>query len=246
MKTKIIYISGGENFAPEQVRAAFDEIRENLGLPSDMIMFGVPIDCAEGTAADSKEQIAKSKEVVEIEKSSIKKSSPILSVITAASAPIIEQAPVIEEMPVPIAATIVAEGVIEVAEEITLTDAPAAQTIEELLEGLAPVAQDTKIDITTETVGMDTHESLGEIEDLSDTDAALSKLATEFIEAEKLPAPKSKGGRIGKLKNVLPFKKKQDSEEPSLLGDLFGWAGVAANEDDGYSSVDDFFRLGNR
>ena len=45
MKTKIIYISGNETFEMHQIRAAFEEVRETLGLDKDTILFGVPIDC---------------------------------------------------------------------------------------------------------------------------------------------------------------------------------------------------------
>jgi hypothetical protein len=44
MKTKIIYISGGELFEMSQVRAAFDEVRNTLGLGKDTVLFGVPVD----------------------------------------------------------------------------------------------------------------------------------------------------------------------------------------------------------
>ena len=37
MKTKIIYISGNETFEMTQIRAAFEEVRETLGLDKDTI-----------------------------------------------------------------------------------------------------------------------------------------------------------------------------------------------------------------
>ena len=43
--TKIIYISGNETFEMTQIRAAFEEVRETLGLDKDTILFGVPVDC---------------------------------------------------------------------------------------------------------------------------------------------------------------------------------------------------------
>ena len=44
MKTKIIYISGNEVFEMAQIRAAFEEVRNALGLDKDTILFGVPVD----------------------------------------------------------------------------------------------------------------------------------------------------------------------------------------------------------
>ncbi|MFQ6760375.1 MAG: hypothetical protein ACLRFM_03190 [Alphaproteobacteria bacterium] len=71
--------------------------------------------------------------------------------------------------------------------------------------------------------------------DVDETDATLEKLATEFAENQdkivNTTKSSARGGRIGKLKNILPFKKAK-SNESSLMGDLFGWAGVAANDEE--------------
>ena len=44
MKTKIIYISGGEIFNMSDVRSALDCVRHELGLGPDTVLFGVPVD----------------------------------------------------------------------------------------------------------------------------------------------------------------------------------------------------------
>lgn len=44
MKTKIIYISGNEIFDMNDIRAAFNEVRNALNLAKDTVLFGVPID----------------------------------------------------------------------------------------------------------------------------------------------------------------------------------------------------------
>ena len=44
MKTKIIYISGGEIFNMSDVRNAFETVRHELGLGMDTVLFGVPVD----------------------------------------------------------------------------------------------------------------------------------------------------------------------------------------------------------
>ena len=70
---------------------------------------------------------------------------------------------------------------------------------------------------------------------VDETDATLEKLATEFAENQdkiiNTTKSSARGGRIGKLKNILPFKKTKRNES-SLMGDLFGWAGVAANDEE--------------
>ena len=83
-----------------------------------------------------------------------------------------------------------------------------------------------------------------DIDDASDpadeTDATLARLATEFAASEDMlpPAQPVQAGKIGKLKNILPFKKAK-REDTGLMGDLFGWAGIAANDDD--FSIPGFF-----
>ena len=68
-----------------------------------------------------------------------------------------------------------------------------------------------------------------------ETDATLEKLANEFAENQDKIVNTTKSttrtGRIGKLKNILPFKKAKHNDS-SLMGDLFGWAGVAANDEE--------------
>ena len=74
-----------------------------------------------------------------------------------------------------------------------------------------------------------------------DTDATLAQLASEFVEtgdAISVPKKNESHGKIGKLKNILPFKKAK-RDDSGLIGDLFGWAGIAANDDD--FSIPGFF-----
>ncbi len=75
----------------------------------------------------------------------------------------------------------------------------------------------------------------------TDTDATLEQLAAEFADTQDkiaAPAPAPTHGKIGKLKNILPFKKAR-RDDTGLMGDLFGWAGVAANDED--FSIPGFF-----
>ena len=86
-------------------------------------------------------------------------------------------------------------------------------------------------------------EPVAEIEEPADdisVDATLEQLATEFAESQDKIAAENKSAsrsKIGKLRNILPFK--QSKHKDTGLGDLFGWAGVAANDED--FSVPGFF-----
>lgn len=132
-----------------------------------------------------------------------------------------------------------AAQVIQNIEKISIGDmvdeAPVAheeKTLEQLLEIMTPLREDIEHstqnfldDDTPETFDMDTN----------DTDATLAQLASEFAENEEnivtTSAKAEPQGKIGKLKNILPFKKAK-RDDGGLMGDLFGWAGIAANDDD--------------
>ena len=68
----------------------------------------------------------------------------------------------------------------------------------------------------------------------------MEQLATEFAENQDKIAAETKSSsrsKIGKLRNILPFK--QSKHKDTGLGDLFGWAGIAANDEE--FSVPGFF-----
>ena len=130
-----------------------------------------------------------------------------------------------------------------IADMIT-DDAPSApieKTLEQLLESMAPLREDTVED----TVAHETDTAEPENDDvamMSDaSDATLEQLAAEFAEnQDKIPALQKADthSKIGKLKNILPFKKAK-RDDSGIMGDLFGWAGIAANDDD--FSIPGFF-----
>ncbi|MDO5012563.1 MAG: hypothetical protein Q4E56_03570 [Pseudomonadota bacterium] len=349
MKTKIIYISGSEIFDMADIRAAFEEVRGALGLDSDTVLFGVPVDNdnALGATDDAHLQpepavaiddtpvmetvtpeiipepvidiepapeiepekpkkksrgrpakITKAEEVVpdavvvtEATEAAEPESEPvtvadapanvssILSVLT--SKPADEPEPVVADVtesapdidvadtaePVEVVAESVEENITEsvVAEPavvdaepvITETDTvqvattditdeapeePIEKTLEQLLESMTPlredhmdedVAQSADDEFDMSPAPVDTTDGTSDADD-DDTDATLAQLATEFAEnQDKIPTPKKTEarGKIGKLKNILPFKKAK-RDDTGLMGDLFGWAGIAANDDD--------------
>lgn len=119
---------------------------------------------------------------------------------------------------------------------------PIEKTLEQLLESMTPLREDHG---DAQVAHMDeapvTISESAEIIMSDDADATLEQLASEFADtADKIaaPAPGATQGKIGKLKNILPFKKAR-RDDTGLMGDLFGWAGVAANDED--FSIPGFF-----
>lgn len=286
MKTKIIYISGGELFEMAQIRAAFEEVKSTLGLDKDTVLFGVPVDCdtAIKDVTDNTQPTVNviSEPVAEIipDATEIPEIPEIPQVLQEVSAEIAtEDAPVVpilsvlatndeEIQPESVAEqdditeiSDVTEPVVDIVEPVTaepeeisfvsetvsvddiaddnMPDMPMEKTLEQLLESMTPLREDItpKEDIAdSENVFEDTT-----VLDASDTDATLAQLASEFALTEDkiAPAPRAEtSGKIGKLKNILPFKKAK-REDNSLMGDLFGWAGIAANDED--FSIPGFF-----
>ncbi len=110
---------------------------------------------------------------------------------------------------------------------------PVEKTLEQLLESMTPLREDVEAHLDSNVA-----EQMAEMstfdEDDNDTDATLAKLASEFAEKQDTITPSPKGtnhGKISKLKSMIPFKK-QHREDSSLMGDLFNWAGMAANDDE--------------
>ncbi|HNY25685.1 MAG TPA: hypothetical protein PKJ33_04065 [Alphaproteobacteria bacterium] len=124
-----------------------------------------------------------------------------------------------------------------IIEEMMVDDIPVVEqekTLEQLFERIAPLREDH---IFEEIVEKPTVQKIEEV----NLDATLEQLASEFAQKQDSIPVNSKteaSGKIGKLKNILPFKKAK-REEPSLMGDLFGWAGIAANDDE--FSIPGFF-----
>ena len=333
MKTKIVYISGNEVFDIADIRAAFNEVRDTLGLDSQTVLFGVPVDKddalgkqnsdsvtetvadakinnntdinskitktadkADTIQADEKIQAVKTKKIVKkkttkdtkITEPEIKSDVPdiknnadnaeqektvipILSVLStktnetnqdnqditkqniqnikentkntdnvseSVTADIDIQT---EELEVSIT-TDEAEPVQEQTADIEdmLTDdapsEPIEKTLEQLLESMTPLREDVTEEHDTVAINddLDFVPEEDTKSEQSDSDATLEQLATEFAENEDKITTNTKTenhSKIGKLKNILPFKKAK-REDSGLMGDLFGWAGIAANDDD--------------
>ena len=106
------------------------------------------------------------------------------------------------------------------------------ESLEKLLSAMTPLQEDVLEE------PLPTKPSV-QPDDIS-VDATLQQLASEFAEnQDKISAENKNSSRskIGKLRNILPFK--QSKHKDQGLGDLFGWAGIAANDED--FSVPGFF-----
>lgn len=106
------------------------------------------------------------------------------------------------------------------------------KTIEQLLESMTPLRED--FDTDTQPDENITDFNFDSSEPDEDEDATLAQLASEFAKTEDKIVVENKPethGKIGKLKSILPFKKLKPQDN-SLMGDLFGWAGIAANDED--------------
>ena len=348
MKTKIIYISGNELFDMREIRNAFEEVRQTLGLDKNTILFGVPVDNDDALAQpaeqpkdavmqvtepikeDEIEATADTYEIIKpaipeepviqdipqtkkVRKSQKKKEEiviaepeveiatetaqtepvvqeeevatviPIISVLSVndnesatteavEESQIIEEAEEIEEIAPVIEIkeenvisvdTIVEADVPDVVQdendvaqrvsidEVGVEEIPMEKTLEHLLESMAPLGEDIEAKVETNDTDDDDptypdddpepdFDAVDMIDSTLDTDATLEQLANEFAQAQSQiqETPKTTTqGKIAKLKDILPFKKKR--EEPSIMGDLFGWAGIAANDDD--VSIPGFF-----
>lgn len=154
---------------------------------------------------------------------------PILSVLAAQTASVEndDTQPVISDVTdIPTESDAITEMITDDAPEVT-----REKTLEELLESMTPLREDTHEDAARAIA--DPTPATTEVE-ISDADATLEQLASEFAQNEDKIVTTIKNethGKIGKLKNILPFKKAK-RDDTGIMGDLFGWAGIAANDED--------------
>jgi len=126
-------------------------------------------------------------------------------------------------------------------DDMITNDAPVAsqkKTLEQLLESMTPLREDVEHEqhdaVSDSFDDIPPDDTPDAIDTSTDDDATLEQLATEFAENQDKIATTAKTenhGKIGKLKNILPFKKAR-RDDSGLMGDLFGWAGIAANDED--------------
>lgn len=192
----------------------------------------------EEVIVEESEQIVEEAELENID-SADEKVVPILSVLSTNDEPVEEEIEIIPEisdekvMEETVIDEPVDEPVEDVAEEPEEIEDEA--DLEKLLSAMTPLQEDI-LEKHNEPVD---EPSVEEEDDIS-VDATLEQLATEFAETQDKIATENKSSsrsKIGKLRNILPFK--QSKHKDQGLGDLFGWAGIAANDED--FSVPGFF-----
>ena len=71
MRTKLVYISGGDSLTPAEIKAALDGIRKNLNLPADTVLFGLPTPADTAPATSPPVQDHKILQFPKVKKSSI-------------------------------------------------------------------------------------------------------------------------------------------------------------------------------
>ena len=218
-----------------RIESAEPEKQKKRGRPHKEIiknLTDVPETVADDTTETDKNESVKNESDTEI--------VPILSVLGAQTEdkvketePEIDIIPEITDNEPEIAQDVVEDKV----EGINATDDEDDEDarLEKLLSAMTPLAEDI---LENEPVEDDA--PISEEETDVSVDATLEQLASEFIENQDKIAAESKSAsrsKIGKLRNILPFK--QSKHKDSGLGDLFGWAGIAANDED--FSVPGFF-----
>lgn len=128
-----------------------------------------------------------------------------------------------------------AQDITDTTDTETVDEEDDDARLEKLLSAMKPLEEDV-----LEEQNIDDIVSEADSAQEVSFDATLEQLATEFIENQDKIAAEAKQtsrSKIGKLRNILPFK--QSKHKDSGLGDLFGWAGIAANDED--FSVPGFF-----
>lgn len=111
-----------------------------------------------------------------------------------------------------------------------------AADLEKLLSAITPLQEDF-MEEKEPVVTMEKPDS-NETENI---DATLEQLASEYVANQdkiKQEAKSNTRSKIGKLRNILPFKQSKNKDSQGL-DNLFGWAGLAANDED--FSVPGFF-----
>jgi hypothetical protein len=193
MRTKIVYISGGEGASPSGIKSALDEIRKTLSLPADVVLFGIPADLLpKGSSAEAAAAPADAKDFKVLQFPEAKKKS-ILNVIKN---PEQENKKAAEEE------IVLPDGLLLDGGGADETAAPPSRSITDLMG---------------EMPGMDDDEPKKQniVEEFGDFLSKEALRPSEPKKIEKTPRPFGRKGR-GPL---------------NLLGDLFSYAGMAANDD---------------
>ena len=186
------------------------------------------------TVVEETTELTQDSETETIEKETVEPVVPILSVLGASEE--ITEDTQNEDKDIEIIPDISEDtDTIDPQDEVIVEEDDDAAKLEKLLSAMKPLEEDV-----LEEQHIDDIVPESDSESDSSFDATLEQLASEFIENQDkiaAEAKQSSRSKIGKLRNILPFK--QSKHKDSGLGDLFGWAGIAANDED--FSVPGFF-----
>ena len=203
MKTKLVYISGGEKFAPSEVQSALDEIRRGLNLPADVMLVGMPVESKDPDSSVDAPAPAHEHKILQFPK--VKKAS-ILNVLGAVTDEEGATPATIELSDVPLVVDDTDDDVVVSEEEASITA---------LFDGLPSMSEDAPIEPARPMV----------------------KEFGEFLDKEPQAEPEAIV-----TKKARPFGRKTKGKFNNVLGDLFSFAGIAANDDDEDFKLPDFIR----
>lgn len=231
--------------ATEKNESVAEQPIKKRGRPRKEEKIKAEIEPEDEAVLESEEDIDETQESIPVEQIPDEPEEKVVPILSVLSGNDDEEEAVVEDSAendleiIPEDSEIISEP-IEDVEEVEIEDTKVSQSaieddeadLEKLLSAMTPLEED----IIEEQMTQDAKE---EPLDIS-VDATLEQLATEFAENQDKIASQSKSSarsKIGKLRNILPFK--QSKHKDQGLGDLFGWAGVAANDED--FSVPGFF-----
>lgn len=251
MKTKIIYICGGESCDIADIRSAFNQVKSTLGLDKETILFGVPIETGleeinldktaekegnffEESPEDINNVFYEDKEIIEEQTDKEEeKVIPILSVLS----PKEQEYDKDEDLQEAIEIKDTDEEEIEteeITEEIELDEISSQEELVVEEENVPTSLKELfktvpSLDEFSDNDTIDVVKEDSEIleEDNITTDKVIELLTKEYMEKQKEiensiePANK---------KSLLNGFRKPRKKQPSF--DLFRWAGFPANEED--------------
>ena len=224
---KPVYISGGEGFAPSEIKAALDEVRRSMGLPGDIVLFGVPVDQLESEESVKIENIGKIPA-----KKTVNAAAPSKIDNKIIQFPPVGKKSILNVIANPTETTQSADS--DLMDEIKITNdafgmGGADDDMEEVVDtGESQVEAEDDASITALFKGLPPL-----AEESADARPSLAQEFGAYLDKdEDEPAPKK----------AKPFGRKKKSAFNNVLGDLFSFAGMAANDDAEEFKLPDFIK----
>jgi len=222
---KPVYISGGGKFTPSEIRAALDEIRISMGLDDDIVLFGLPIDELESAEDLTIENIIP-------EKKTVNSSSYTDEDHKIIQFPRIGKKSILNVIASPIETSSIDKNT-DLTDEIaiqgdTFDMGSDYEDISEELDESTADDGDAAASITALFKGLPPLAA-----EPTDKRPSLAQEFGAYLEKEDDPEPQKK---------AKPFGRKKKSTFNNVLGDLFSFAGMAANDDAEEFKLPDFIK----